>query len=147
LTRRRSRAPAAGFVLDASVALAWCFHDEATSQADAMAKRLAKIGAMVPGLWRLEIANALLAAERHERCTTADTQSWLRFLSTLPIRLDDETASHAWSDTLRLARAQKLSVYDAAYLELALRRGLDLATLDSRLATAADAVGVRRFRP
>jgi predicted nucleic acid-binding protein len=147
LKRARGRARVACFVLDASVALAWCFHDEATSETDAIAKRLAKIGAMVPALWRLEVANALLAAERHKRCTTADTQTWLRFLSTLPIRLDDETAVRAWADTLRLARAHELSIYDASYLELALRRGLDLATLDSRLARAADAVGVARFRP
>lgn len=101
----------------------------------------------MPSLWPLEVANALLAGERRKRTTAAKVSQFLSLLQALPVRLDGETSPRAWHDTLHLARAHGLSVYDAAYLELALRRGLPLASLDAGLKAAAGAVGVAEFRP
>ena len=101
----------------------------------------------VPRLWHLEIANVLLVGERRGRCTQVDTKNWLSFLSAMPIVVDGVTEARAWSDTIALARQHSLSAYDASYLELALRNGLPLATLDSQLEAAAKAVGVPRFKP
>src|SRR5512135_424260 len=102
---------------------------------------------LVPRLWHLEIANVLLVGERRGRCTQADTTAWLSFLSGLPIVVDVATEAHAWTDALALGRQHGLSAYDAAYLELALREGIPLATLDARLEAAALAVGVARYQP
>jgi predicted nucleic acid-binding protein len=135
------------FILDCSVTLAWCFHDEADAYADAIAARFPSAGAVVPVIWPLEVANALLVGERRKRSTQADTTNWLAFLTSLPILVDDEATARAWSDVLSLARTHHLSVYDGAYLELAVRRGLALATLDDKLKTAAAALGVAEYRP
>jgi predicted nucleic acid-binding protein len=135
------------FVLDGSVAVAWCFPDEKAAYPQAVLDSLSGASAVVPSLWHLEVGNSLLAGERRQRCTQADVASWLVFLNALPITVDDETATRAWSDALSVARAQNLSVYDAAYLELALRRGLALATLDEKLQVAAAAVGVAAYKP
>src|SRR5437879_3762258 len=113
-------------VLDSSIALAWCFADEKDAYADAIAALLPNLGVVVPALWHLEVANALLMGERRGRSTQADTVNWTGFLGTLPFTIDGETMARAWGDTLNLARAQNLSAYDASYLELALRRGLPL---------------------
>src|SRR5262245_56531231 len=110
-------------VLDSSIALAWCFSDEKDSYADATARLLPKLEAVVPSLWFLEMANAFAVGERRSRCTQADTVHWTSFLASLPILIDDQTAGRAWSDTLNLARLQNLSAYDASYLELSLRLG------------------------
>jgi predicted nucleic acid-binding protein len=134
------------FVLDASVTLAWCFPDEKAPYPQAVLDSLAEGRAVVPGLWPLEVGNAWVVGERRKRCTQADTTHWIGFLNPLPISVDDETMSRAWGDILDLARAHKLSVYDAAYLELALRRGLPLATLDENLRGAAAAVGVAEYK-
>jgi predicted nucleic acid-binding protein len=133
-------------VLDNSIAIAWCFADEANAYADAIANRFPGIEAWVPSLWPLEVANALLTGERRGRSTQADTATWTNFLACLPITVDDETNARAWNDTLNLARAQKLSAYDAAYLELAMRKGVPLATLDVKLKAAAVAVGVPLYQ-
>jgi predicted nucleic acid-binding protein len=143
----KKKAKAEEFVLDGSVAMAWCFHDEKDPYADAIAGLFPGIQAFVPSLWPLEVANALLMGERRKRSTQADTVNWLAFLNSLPITVDDETTARAWGDTLGLARSQNLSAYDAAYLELALRRGLPLATLDEKLKDAAKAVGVPLYKP
>ena len=137
--------PKERLVLDCSVALCWYFRDEADPYADGVATKLTSTEAVVPSLWPLEVANAVLMGEQRNRSTQADAQRWIAVLETLPITLDGETAAHAWNDTLKLARAQNLSAYDAAYLELALRRGLPLATLDAELKAAAQAVGVPLF--
>ena len=137
--------PKERLVLDCSVALCWYFRDEADPYADGVATKLTSTEAVVPSLWPLEVANAVLMGERRKRSTQADAQRWITVLETLPITLDGETAARAWNDTLRLARAQNLSAYDAAYLELALREGLPLATLDAGLKAAAQAVGVPLF--
>ena len=132
-------------VLDCSVALCWFFRDEADPYADGVATKLTSTEAVVPSLWPLEVANAVLMGERRKRSTQDDAQRWITVLETLRITLDGETAARAWNDTLRLSRAQILSAYDAAYLELALRHGLPLATLDAGPKAAAQAVGVPLF--
>jgi predicted nucleic acid-binding protein len=85
--------------------------------------------------------------ERRRRSTEAQAVKWLTSLSSLPIAIDHETTTRAWTDTLNLARKYELSAYDAAYLELALRLGLEIATLDDKLKEAADQVGVPIFQP
>lgn len=133
------------FVLDGSLALAWYFADEADSDADAAARGLARREAVVPSLWRLGIANAPVVGERRKRSTQARAAAFVARPELLPIVRDDETDARAWGETIRLARAHTLSAYDAAYLELAMRRGLPLASLDDRLKAAAAAVGVPLF--
>jgi predicted nucleic acid-binding protein len=135
------------FVLDGSVALAWLFHDEHDPYADAIIAMLPNVEMIVPRLWHLEIANVLLVGERRGRCTAADTSRWLSYLSRLPIVADGETENQAWSATVGLARQHRLSAYDAAYLELAIRQGVSLATLDDSLQSAAQAAGVAIYRP
>src|SRR6185437_1213302 len=93
-------------------------------------------------LWHLEVANVLLVGERRGRCSQADTTQWLSYLSGLPIVVDGATEARAWSDTVSLARQHGLTAYDAAYLELAMREGVSLATLDDPLRAAAQAAGV-----
>ena len=137
----------AQFVLDGSLALAWYFADEANPYADAVAQGLATREAIVPSLWRLEIANTLVMGERRKRSTQAQAAAFVARLELLPIVIDDKTDAHAWNQTIRLARAHKLSAYDAAYLEIAMRRGLPLASLDNQLKAAATAVGVTLFTP
>lgn len=130
------------FVLDNSVTMVWGFDDEANPYAESMLDLMPTARAYVPSLWPLEVANVLLVGERRKRITPADTSKFLALLSTFPITVDDETTARAWSDTINVARSQGLSVYDAGYLELAMRRGLPLATLDDKLKAAAVAVGV-----
>ena len=139
--------PADRLVLDNSIAIAWCFADEKDAYADGIAARFPRLEAWVPGLWPLEVANALLMGERRGRSTQADTVTWTAFLAALPIVVDDETNANAWGHTLALARSQNLSAYDAAYLELAMRKGVPLATLDNKLKAAAAAVGVPLYQP
>lgn len=100
-------------------------------------------GALVPGLWHLEIANALLCRARREKWTDEITASIFFKLAELPVTVDDMTASHAWGDTLKLAVTYCLTTYDAAYLELALRKNIKLATLDNALIRAAKQVEAR----
>lgn len=132
------------FVLDASIALAWCFDDEATDQTDLLLARARDHGAHVPSLWHLELTNVLLQAERRGRITAADIAVRLQLLAVLPIETDSETHRRAARETLALAlaRAERLTSYDAAYLELAMRRGLPLASRDADLLKAAKGQGV-----
>ncbi|HEY3812585.1 MAG TPA: type II toxin-antitoxin system VapC family toxin [Caulobacteraceae bacterium] len=130
------------FIIDNSVALAWCFEDEQTDAIMALLDRLTETGASAPQLWPLEALNGLLTAERRGRIDTAVRRRLAGFLQALPIIIDDETASQVWSATAQLAERHELTAYDAAYLELALRLGLPLATSDTALITAAQAAGV-----
>ena len=130
------------FVIDASIALTWCFEDEVTDATEAIGTRVDAEGAVVPDLWRLEVANALLLAERRGRLKWSSMQQRLELLAALPIAIDVETGIRAWTDTLLLARAERLTLYDAAYLELAIRRDVELATLDRDLRRAARKMGV-----
>lgn len=131
------------FVLDCSVVMAWCFEDEADSYADSILDLLAANGAIVPSIWPLEIANVLLVAERRKRLTEADSLQFIRLLSDLPIVVDRETPDRALSAIMFVGRQQGLSSYDAAYLELAMREGAELATRDKGLAEAARKCGVK----
>ena len=130
------------FVLDNSVALAWCFEDEQTPAVMALLDRVAETGAMAPLLWPLEAINGLLAAERRRRVSPEQRATLAGFLRDLLVRLDAHTAEQAWDATVRLAERFKLTVYDAAYLELAQRRRLPLASLDQDLRAAATAASV-----
>jgi predicted nucleic acid-binding protein len=129
-------------VLDASVAAAWCFEDETTPQTERIALAIEQDRAFVPALFPFEIANVLLAAERRKRISRADVDRQLELFSNMPLLIDMETMGRVWDETLTLARAEKLTVYDAAYLELARRTGSALATLDGELAAAARRCGV-----
>ena len=132
----------AAYVLDGSVALAWFMPGEQGSQTDDLLSEATEMGALAPSLWPLEVANIILMAERKGRITYAVRIRALTALTRLPIRIDTETAGQAWRSTLDLAHAHGLTVYDATYLELSLRSGLRLATLDKALGRAAIACGV-----
>jgi len=133
------------FVLDGSVTMVWGFEDEEDAYAAALLDKMPDLQAHVPSLWPLEVANALIVGERRGRMTPADAARFLSILGTFPIAVDDETAARAWTDTLHLARAHQISAYDASYLELAIRHGLPLASLDGKLKAAATAVGVTLY--
>lgn len=124
-------------VLDASVTLAWTFTDERNAAADVVLDRVLAEGATVPSLWKLEVANALRSAVRRGRCDEAFVDRTLADLEELTIALDGETDARAWTDTRRLSREEGLTLYDAAYLELALRSNGPLASADSALIGAA----------
>ena len=124
-------------VLDASMTIAWLFDDERTEAAHAVMRRVVAEGAIVPSLWRLEVANVLRNAERRGRCNEAYVDRSLARLGRLAIKRDEETDDHAWSATRTLAREEDLSLYDAAYLELAIRRRMALASCDKALLAAA----------
>jgi predicted nucleic acid-binding protein len=131
------------FVLDSSVTLSWFFDDEATAATDELLDQLNRDGqAIVAAHWALEVGNTLLMAERRKRSTVADSSHFLALLDSLPIEADPETLSRANAATLNLARSQGLTLYDSAYLELAMRRSLPLATLDKALRAAAEKCGV-----
>ena len=130
------------FVLDSSVAVAWLFDDETTAETDASLDRLKFDGAFVPSLWRLELGNVLAKAERRKRVSGSQIAACLGALDRLPIAVDIETEGRALREILALARAERLTTYDAAYLELAMRMGLQLATRDEALVKAARRVAV-----
>lgn len=131
------------FVLDCSATLPWVFADEASPAADALLDQLVQgERAWVPALWHLELGNVLLGAKRRNRIDQAGIEAFLSRLAAYDIAVDDQTMERAWQKTLDLALQHGLSTYDASYLELALRRGLSLATLDRQLAIAARASGV-----
>lgn len=132
-----------GFILDCSIALAWCFEDEASETCDALLERVRDEGALVPSLWYLELGNVMIQAERRGRIMPADVSTRLELIGDLPIVIDDETPLRAFHETLALARAQNLTTYYATYLELAIRRGLPLATIDKRLRSAGIHTGVQ----
>jgi predicted nucleic acid-binding protein len=135
------------FVLDASVTLAWCFPDEHTSYAEATLDLLANgVEATSPAIWPFEVANALLAGENRKRVTVAQVTSILRRIADLPITVDPVKLSDAFQQVLPLARQTRLTEYDAAYLELALRLGLPLATLDGKLRQSAKDAGIALLR-
>ena len=131
------------FVLDCSVTMTWFFQGEATPATDSLLDQLQGGGrAVVAGHWPLEVGNTLILGERRKRCTPADSTQFISILDALEIVADRETGTRAVADTLALARSQNLTLYDATYLELAMRRKLPLATLDADLRKAAKRVGV-----
>jgi predicted nucleic acid-binding protein len=132
-----------GFVIDASAALAWCFADEATESTNALLTRLrSNEQAVVPAHWPVEVANALIVAARRKRISPEDVHRLLEDLETLPIRIDPPSRSIVRAGVAPLAERFQFTAYDAAYLELAIREGLPLATGDQALRDASRAAGV-----
>lgn len=130
------------FIIDCSVTMAWCFASEATSSTSKIQERLDKEVALVPAHWFLEVTNVLAMAERRKRITAAQATTFLSFLETMDIEVDAEGPGRAFAHVLPLCRSQGLTAYDAAYLELALRRGVPIASLDDDLRASAKALGV-----
>ena len=128
-------------VLDASATFPWLFEDETSPAADALLDLVTEHGAVVPPLWFLECANGLAMAERRDRIDRAGVAEAISLLRRLPLEVDDAPPSRAFDAVLDIARVHRLTTYDAGYLDLALRRGLPLATDDAPLRTAASAAG------
>jgi len=132
-------------VLDASVTLAWAFEDEGGDYAIAVLESLREGEAVTTSIWPLEISNGLLVAERKGRIDAAASARFIQLLLALPVVVDPMDRRRVFEITRSLARRCGLSAYDAHYLELSVRYGIPLATLDGRLMAAAEAEGVRRF--
>lgn len=130
------------FVVDSSVALAWVLPDEQGSLTDVLADSLEVTPACAPSLWPLEVGNAVAMAQRRKRLTEREVDRILKALESLPVELDATPLDQAFAAIVAIARKLGLTTYDAAYLELAQRRGLPLATLDTRLAGCARKLGV-----
>ena len=125
------------FVIDNSVVIMWCFKDETNRYADAILDSLEVSTAVVPSICPLELANALLVAERRKRLSKADSARFITLLAELPIIIEQEPPERILKDILTLAREHQISSYDASYLDLAMRKGLPIATLDNGLIAAA----------
>jgi predicted nucleic acid-binding protein len=132
-------------VLDSSVALAWAFGDQGDHYTEGVLAAMLEAEAFVPSLWVMEVANGLLVAERRQRLTAADADAFARNLAALPIRLDDGDTPQGVGAILAQGRTHGPSVYGAAYVTLALRLDLPLATKDETLRTAARRAGVRLY--
>src|SRR6266481_2884571 len=134
--------------MDNSVTMRWFFGDgkpQELAYASKVLDAIKKTSAHVPATWGLEVANVIAKAEAKAMVTEARSGAFLEMLEGVGIKVDVTTFDHALSDTLQLARRYKLSAYDASYLELALRLGMPLATLDEDLQKAAKKAGVKRF--
>ncbi|MBW2237739.1 MAG: type II toxin-antitoxin system VapC family toxin [Deltaproteobacteria bacterium] len=125
------------FVIDNSVVMTWCFKDETSQYADLVLDRLEVSDGFVPSIWPLEVCNVLLVAERKNRIGEADSARFIALLSELPIIVEQEPPERMIKEIFALARKHKLSSYDASYLDLAMRKGLPIATLDKNLIAAA----------
>ena len=134
-----------GFVLDSSVTLAWAFGDQGDHYSDGVLSALLEAEAVVPALWAIEVANGLLVAERRQRLTAAEADAFARNLAALPIRQDDADTPQGIGHVLSAGRSHGPSVYGAAYVDLALRLALPLATRDEALRTAARKAGTRLY--
>lgn len=130
------------FVVDASVTLAWCFADETSDLADRVLDHLEHDEALAPAIWPLEVANGLRTAERRGRLDLADLSHVRGLLISLPVQVEGVALDAALGEVTEIARRLELTAYDAAYLELAARRGLALATVDDRLRRACERAGV-----
>lgn len=130
-------------VLDCSVTMAWILRDETmTEKADAILSVLEEKHVKVPTIWSLEVANVLCLAERQKKLTSFEVAEFKEFLSELPIQIDHNTSSRAMGSVYALAKTEQLTVYDAAYLEIAIRESIPLATFDHALKNAAKKNGV-----
>jgi predicted nucleic acid-binding protein len=132
-----------GIVIDASVALAWCFPDEASDYADGVLVALENQTAIVPSIWSVEVTNALLVGERRKRIQQPEIRRFVELLKGLDIVEDGQPFVETMSNILPLGREYDLSAYDAAYLDVAARRGVPLATLDAALQKASRAAGIK----
>lgn len=131
-----------GLVLDCSIIAAWLLHGEGDDAIGRILARVTENGALVPDVWRIDVLNVLLTAERRKRITSADRVRGLAIIGQLPIDVDAETADRAWAEIATLAARFRLTAHAAAYLDLAHRTGLPLATLDEDLRAAAAKLGV-----
>ena len=131
------------FILDCSISISWVLVDEYDDYANSILDLMTDATAFVPEIWSLEVVNTLLVAERRNRMTIEQSEQAIKLLQSLPIVIDTLTSSQAFQQTLKLGREQSLASYDAAYLELALRKNLPLATNDKRLIEAAKRCQVR----
>ncbi len=134
-----------GVIVDASVALAWCFPDEANDYADRVLVALEGHAILVPAVWGLEIANAVLSGERSKRLRQPEIRRFTTLLDSLSLVQDVQSVGEHVGNVLPLAREYNLSAYDAAYLELSIRHGMPLATLDGKLQKAAQRAGITSF--
>ena len=134
-------------IINLSIALTWCFEDEASPETDMLLEQVRDDGAIVPGLWHLELSNVLLQAEQRGRIGTGDVAIRLALIAELPILVDQRRLTRAWREILTLARTEGLTTYDVTYLELAVRRGLPLLTKDHELARDEAAGRRRSARP
>ena len=125
------------FVVDNSVVMTWCFSDETNKYSDAILDSLNKSTAFLPSIWPLEVGNVLLVAERRKRLSEADSTRFIALIAELPIVIEQEQPERMMKDILALARKHKISTYDATYLDLAMRKGLPIASLDKDLRKAA----------
>jgi predicted nucleic acid-binding protein len=136
------------FVLDNSVSMRWLLESEKKTDqnyAEVVLKSLLETDALVPNLWHLEAANVLLGAEKRCETDLVEVERFISQLEALPLHVDPLTASQTFSRTMVLSRLYKLSSYDAAYLELAIREGLPLATLDKELIKAAKKANISLY--
>lgn len=129
-------------VIDSSVALNWVMPDEDRTHTEELMDSISSTGAVVPPLFRIEVGNSLLIAARRQRITADYVSQALDLLTRLPLRADVNSAEHVWGSTIEIAVAYGLTVYDATYLETAIRLELPLATLDKKLSNAAEVAGV-----
>ncbi|MBW1810331.1 MAG: type II toxin-antitoxin system VapC family toxin [Deltaproteobacteria bacterium] len=132
-------------VVDNSVVMTWCFEDEASKYSDQVLESLTRIEALVPSIWPLEVANVLVLAERRGRIGRAGASRFVELLRALPIEIEVELPERVFSETMQLARDTGLTSYDASYLDLAIREGLPLATLDKAIRRAARKTGLEVF--
>lgn len=135
------------FVLDCSVTMAWCFEDESSEFTVNALRSLEKATAIVPTIWSLEVANVLLLAKKHKRLNEIKAASFIGALSSLPIIIDPSTSFRAMHNIFVLAEESNLTIYDAAYLELALREKIPLLTLDKGLIKAAKKLNINLMLP
>ncbi len=133
------------FVIDNSIIMTWCFEDETNSYADIILDSMDSCTAVVPSIWPLEVGNVLLVAERKKRLTEADSSRFLALLSDLPILVEQESPERMIKEVFTLARSLNLSSYDASYLDLAIRKGLPIASLDKNLIKAAKKIKLPVF--
>ncbi len=137
--------PQPSVILDCSITMAWCFEDESTDFSEYTLEHIAKSAAVVPALWPVEVANVLVIAERKKRISHAKMIAFIELLSLLPIIVDNNLINRPILAIQELAREFKLSAYDAAYLDLAIRMDLPLATFDLALIKAAKKIDIKIF--
>ncbi len=130
-------------ILDCSMAMAWCFADESTPETRQIQDRLVSEAALVPAHWFLEVANVLAMAEKRKRISSEDAFHFLQLISVLDIQVEVEASRRAFDHILPLSRSHGLTSYDAAYLDLVLRRQLPLASLDDDLRRAVTSLGMQ----
>jgi predicted nucleic acid-binding protein len=135
-----------GMVVDASVALAWCFPDEVSDYADSVLLAVENQTIVVPAIWPVEITNALLVGQRRKRITQSDVRRFVELFKGLDVTVETQSVADSVSNIFPLAQNYRLSAYDAAYLDVAVRHEITLATLDADLQRAAKAIGISIFK-